>query len=400
MNTPMEKAIVHYDLDSFFVSVERIKNPTLIGKPVVVGGSSERGVVASASYEARKFGVHSAMSSQLAKRLCPDAIFVRGDHHSYTEYSDAVTEIISESVPVLEKASIDEFYCDFTGMEKFFGCYKWAKEIKERIARETHLNITFGLSTSKTVSKVATNEAKPNGKMQVLTGYESMFLKPLTINKLPMIGDTTAKTMRMMGIQNIGTLAAMPIKLLDAVFGKHGKFFWERANGIDDTPIVPYHDQKSFSKEMTFDKDTTDTVKLKSILVFMVESLTFDLRHQVKCAGTITVKIRYSNFDTYTRQTHVFYTSDDQIIIEKVMDLFDNLYDKRLLIRLIGVRLSKLVQGYSQINLFDNSSKLAALYQAMDKVKHKHGEKIIGRANGIQVSKPPIIKAKRLVLTQ
>ncbi|RFS14063.1 DNA polymerase IV [Emticicia sp. C21] len=396
----MEKAIVHYDLDSFFVSVERLKNPSLIGKPVVVGGSSERGVVASASYEARQFGVHSAMSSQLAKRLCPDAIFVRGDHHSYTEFSDAVTEIISESVPVLEKASIDEFYCDFTGMEKFFGCYKWAKEIKTRIAKETKLNITFGLSTSKTVSKVATNEAKPNGKMQVLTGYESMFLKPLTINKLPMIGNTTAKTLRTMGIQNIGTLAAMPVKLLEAVFGKHGKLFWERANGIDDTPIVPYHDQKSFSKEMTFDKDTTDTVKLKSILVFMVESLTFDLRHQVKCAGTITVKIRYSNFDTYTRQTHVFYTSDDQIIIEKVMDLFDNLYDKRLLIRLIGVRLSKLVQGYSQINLFDNSSKFAALHQAMDKVKHKHGEKIIGRANGMQVSKPSIVKAKHLALTQ
>ncbi len=396
----MEKAIVHYDLDSFFVSVERLKNPSLIGKPIVVGGSSERGVVASASYEARKFGVHSAMSSQLAKRLCPDAIFVKGDHESYTKYSNVVTEIISDMVPLVEKASIDEFYCDFTGMDKFFGCYKWAKEIKEKIAKETHLNITFGLSTSKTVSKVATNEAKPNGKMQVKTGYEKSFLNPLSINKLPMIGDTTAKTLRTMGIQNIGTLAAMPVKLLDAVFGKHGKLFWERANGIDDTPIVPYHDQKSFSKEMTFDKDTTDVARLKSILVFMVESLTFDLRQQVKCAGTITVKIRYSNFDTYTRQTHVFYTSDDQIIIEKVMSLFDNLYDKRLLIRLIGVRLSRLVQGYSQINLFDNSSKLAALHQAMDKVKHKHGEKIVGRAYGMQQIKPPIMTAKRLALTR
>ena len=396
----MEKAIAHYDLDSFFVSVERLKNPSLIGKPVVVGGSSERGVVASASYEARKFGVHSAMSSQLAKRLCPDAIFVKGDHHSYIEYSDAVTEIITESVPLVEKASIDEFYCDFTGMEKFFGCYKWAKEIKKRIFDKTGLDTTFGLSTSKTVSKVATNEAKPNGKLQVLTGYEKSFLNPLAINKMPMIGDTTAKTLRTMGIQNIGTLAAMPIKLIDAVFGKHGKLFWERANGIDNTPIVPYHDQKSFSKEMTFDKDTTDIARLKSILVYMVESLTFDLRSQVKCAGTITVKIRYSNFDTYTRQTHVLYTSDDQVIIEKVMDLFDNLYDKRLLIRLIGIRLSKLVQGYSQINLFDNSSKFASLHQAMDKVKYKHGEKILGRAYGMQLGKPPIVKAKRLQLTR
>ncbi|WP_173830521.1 DNA polymerase IV [Emticicia sp. TH156] len=396
----MDKAIVHYDLDSFFVSVERLKNPSLIGKPVVVGGSSERGVVASASYEARKFGVHSAMSSQLAKRLCPDAIFVKGDHESYIKYSGMVTDIITEDVPVVEKASIDEFYCDFTGMDKFFGCYKWAKGIKERIAKETGLNTTFGLSTSKTVSKVATNEAKPNGKMQVLTGYERPFLNPLSINKLPMVGDTTAKTLRTMGVKNIGTLAAMPIKMMEAVFGKNGKLFWERANGIDDTPIVPYHDQKSFSKEMTFDKDTTDVARLKSILVYMVESLTFDLRSQIKCAGCITVKIRYSNFDTYTRQTHVLYTSDDQVIIEKVLDLFDNLYDKRLLIRLIGVRLSKLVQGYSQINLFDNSSRFASLHQAMDKVKYKHGEKILGRAYGMQLGKAPMVNAKDLQLTR
>jgi len=383
----MEKAIVHYDLDSFFVSVERLKNPSLIGKPVVVGGLSERGVVSSASYEARRFGVHSAMSSQMAKRLCPDAIFIKGDHESYTHYSDVVTEIIAESVPALEKASIDEFYCDFSGMERFFGCYKWADKIKKRIRTETGLATTFGLSTNKTVSKVLTNEVKPDGQRGVLAGHEKAFLHPLAINKLPMIGEVTSRTLRNMGVQSIGTLAAIPLEFLEVVLGKNGKHFLERANGIDETPIVPYHDQKSLSKELTFSTDTTDVGKIKSLLVYMVENLTFDLRSQTKCTGTICVKIRYSTFDTYTKQTNVLYTSDDHVIIENVLDLFDRLYNKRLLIRLIGVRLTKLIQGYSQISVFGNSSKLASLHQAMDKIKNRHGEKVIGRAYGMQPEK-------------
>lgn len=394
----MDKAIVHYDLDSFFVSVERLKNPSLIGKPVVVGGSSERGVVASASYEARKFGVHSAMSSQMAKRLCPDAVFIKGDYESYTQYSDMVTEIISDSVPVLEKASIDEFYCDFSGMEKFFGCFKWATKIKDAVKKETGLTTTFALSTNKTVSKVATNEVKPDGKSHVMAGMEKQFLYPLAVSKLPMIGEVTTKTLRNMGVQNIGALSEMPLTLLESVFGKSGRMFWERANGIDETPIFPYHDQKSVSKELTFHQDTTDITKIKSLLFHMVESLTFDLRKQVKCAGIIAVKVRYSNFDTHTKQMNIFYTSDDSVIIGKVTELFDRLYDRRLLIRLVGVRLSKLVQGYSQINLFDNSSKMASLHQAMDKIKIKYDEKIIGRAFGMQLDKPPIQRKKRLRL--
>ncbi|WP_259015528.1 DNA polymerase IV [Emticicia fluvialis] len=389
-----DKAIVHYDLDSFFVSVERLKNSSLIGKPIVVGGTGERGVIASASYEARKFGVHSAMSSQMARRLCPDAIFVKGDYESYSKYSSMVTEIISESVPVLEKASIDEFYCDFTGMEKFFGCYKWASMIQDKVKSETGLTTTFALSSNKTVSKVATNEVKPNGRTQVLNGREKTFLSPLPVGKLPLVGEVATKTLRNMGIQQIGALASMPLNLLEGVFGKLGKIYWERANGIDDTPIVPFHDQKSISKELTFNEDTTDTAKIKSLLVHMVEGITYDLRKQQKCAGTIAVKIRYSNFDTHTKQVNVFYTSDDQLIIEKVMALFDSLYDRRLLIRLVGVRLTKLVQGYSQINLFDDSSKFASLHQAMDKVRHKYGERILGRVWGMQLNKPKILTRK------
>ena len=393
----MEKAIVHYDLDSFFVSVERLKHPELIGKPVVVGGTSERGVVASASYEARRYGVHSAMSSVMAKKLCPDAIFVKGDYESYSKYSREVAEIITGSVPLVEQASIDEFYCDFTGMEKYFGCFRYATEIKARITKETGLNTTFGLSTNRTVSKVATNEVKPNGKVQVLAGKEKEFLFPLGVQKLPGIGDMTTKALQGMGIYNIATLARTPIWVLESVFGKNGRTFLEKANGIDNSPIIPTHDQKSFSKELTFHEDTTDIVKLKSLLVHMVEGLTFDLRQQVKCTGTISIKVRYSNFDTHTRQVNVFYTSDDSVIIEKVLELFDKLYDRRLLIRLVGVRLSKLVQGYSQIRLFDDSSKLAPLYTAMDLIKSKYGEKIIGRAFGMELNKTPIVRKKKLL---
>ncbi|MFY7912688.1 MAG: DNA polymerase Y family protein, partial [Emticicia sp.] len=246
----MEKNIVHFDLDAFYVSVERLKNPLLLNKPVIVGGISDRGVVAACSYEARKFGIHSAMSSVMAKRLCPDAIFIKGDYESYTQYSDMVTQIISDRVPVLEKASIDEFYVDLSGMEKYFGCLKYSTQIKNEICKETGLSISFGLASNKTVSKVATNEVKPNGQCHILAGNEKAFLRPLSVSKLPMVGSVTGQTLRNMGIQNIGSLAEMPRKMLESVFGKNGITLWERANGLDNTPIEPYHDKKSISKEI------------------------------------------------------------------------------------------------------------------------------------------------------
>ena len=393
----MEKAIVHYDLDSFFVSVERLKNPKLEGKPIVVGGSSERGVVASASYEARKFGVHAGMSSVMAKRMCPEALFIKGDYESYSTYSSTVNKIITDDVPLVQQASIDEFYCDFTGMEKYFGCFEYATKLKTKIKRETGLNTTFGLSTNRTVSKVATNEGKPNGRVHVLTGHEKSFLSPLGVQKLPGIGDKATKELQDMGIYTLATLANAPLWVLESAFGKLGKVYRDKANGIDTSPVEPTFDQKSFSKELTFNEDTTNVTKLKSLLVNMVEGLTYDMRKQAKCAGTISVKVRYSNFDTYTKQAHIFYTSDDSTLIEKVLELFDKLYDRRLLIRLVGVRLSKLVQGYSQINLFDDSSKLAPLYTALDRIKNKFGEDSVGRAYGMQHTKPPIVRNRKLL---
>lgn len=379
------RTIAHFDLDSFFVSVERLKNPALLGKPVIVGGMSERGVVAACSYEARAYGVSSAMPGKMARRLCPDAIWIRGDFESYISYSSLITQAMADSLPVLEKASIDEFYADFTGMDKYFGSYKYATELRKRLKKETGLTISFGMSTGKTVSKVATNEAKPNGQKLIIAGEERSFLSPLSIQKMPMIGKVTGQQLRNMGITNIGMLAQMPPKMLQAVLGQNGLSLWERANGIDYTPVVPHHDQKSLSKEITFDKDTTDVSLLKSIAVKMIEELCFDLRGKNRCAGLISIKIRYSNFDTHTRQISVPYTASDDLLQEKALEIFEKLYDRRLLIRLIGVRLSKLVAGFTQIMLFDKSADLADLYQAMDKIRIKHGLKAVGKVYGMQL---------------
>jgi DNA polymerase-4 len=385
MNTRIDRTIAHFDLDSFFVSVERLKNPSLLGKPVIVGGMSERGVVAACSYEARAFGVNSAMPGKMARRLCPDAIWIRGDFENYIKYSELVTNAMENSLPLLEKASIDEFYADLTGMDKYFGCYKYATELRRRIKKETGLTLSMGMSTGKTVAKVATNECKPNNEKWVPVGQERSFLSPLAIHKMPMIGKVTGQQLRNMGITSIGMLADMPKNMLQAVLGQNGLGLWERANGIDRSQVIPYRDQKSMSKEMTFDKDTTDVRLLKSIVVKMIEELCFELRGRNRCAGLISVKIRYSNFDTHTRQLSVPYTASDDLLQEKALEVFEKLYDRRLLIRLIGVRISKLVAGFTQIMLFDDSADKASLYQAMDKIRLKHGAKAVGKVFGMQL---------------
>ncbi|MCP9756532.1 DNA polymerase IV [Lacihabitans sp. CCS-44] len=385
MKSATTRTIAHFDLDSFFVSVERIKNPSLIGKPVIVGGMSERGVVAACSYEARAFGVSSAMPGKMAKRLCPDAIWIRGDFESYVKYSDMVTNLMESNLPLLEKASIDEFYADLTGMDKYFGSYKYATELRQRIKKDTGLTISLGMSSGKTISKVATNECKPNNQKLIPLGEERSFLSPLAISKMPMIGKVTGQQLRNMGITSIGMLAEMPKKMVQAVLGQNGVSLWDRANGIDNSPVVPYHDQKSMSKEMTFDKDTTDVSLLRSILVKMTEELCYDLRRKNRCVGQLSVKIRYSNFDTHLRQLTVSYTANDDQLQEKALEIFEKLYDRRLLIRLIGVKFGKLVPGYSQITLFDKSAHMADLYQAMDRIRHKHGIKAVGKVFGMQM---------------
>ena len=382
----MERNVVHMDLDTFFVSVERKINPKLIGKPVLVGGTGDRGVVASCSYEAREFGIHSAMPMRMAKQLCPQAIVVRGDHEAYSQHSHEVTEIIKESVPVYEKTSIDEFYMDLSGMDKFFGCYKLASEIRQKIMKETHLPISFALSANKTVSKVGTGQAKPNGQMQIAFGNEKDFLAPLSIKKIPMVGDKTYQLLSGMGIEKIKTIQEMPMELMHQVLGENGTAIWRKANGIDNSPVEQYNERKSISTECTFDKDTIDVAYLKRMLISMTEKLAFQLRNEEKLTSCITVKVRYSDFNTHTMQMRIPYTALDNILIEKVEELFNKIYQKRLLIRLVGVRFSHLIQGTYQFELFNDMTEHIQLYQAMDKMRKRFGNDAVMRAAGLGIN--------------
>ncbi|MDW3208835.1 MAG: DNA polymerase IV [Reichenbachiella sp.] len=379
-----QKSIVHMDLDTFFVSCERLIEPKLIGKPVLIGGTSDRGVVASCSYEARTFGIHSAMPMKMALQLCPEAIVVRGNSMLYTEKSKAVTQIIQDNVPLFEKSSIDEFYIDLTGMDHFFGCMQWASELKKKIVKETRLPISFGLSQNKTVSKVATNEIKPDNQLQIMPGQEKAFLAPLPVKKIPMVGEKTYHALRQLGIRYIRTLQEMPVELMERTFGLSGIKMWQKAQGIDNSPVIPHQERKSISTERTFDRDTTDVIKLKAIMLAMAENLAFQLRRGQKLTACITVKVRYSDFNTYTLQNKIPHTSADHLLIPKVLEMFDRLYNKRLLVRLIGVRFSHLAEGHYQINLFEDSEEIIRLYQAMDKIRDKHGDRKVMRASGIE----------------
>jgi DNA polymerase-4 len=379
MNTD-NRHIVHFDLDSFFVSVERLMNSRLNGMPVIVGGMSDRGVVAACSYEARKFGVHSAMPMKLARRLCPHAFYVRGDMDEYSRYSRMVTQIIEESAPLYEKASIDEHYLDLTGMDRFFGCLKWSHELRSKIIRESGLPISFGLSVNKTVSKIATGEAKPNGEKQVLYEEVKPFLWPLSIRKIPMIGPATYKLLRSMGIDRIETLGRMPPEMLRHAMGKNGLELWRRANGIDLSPVEPYAERKSISSERTFEQDTGDMKMLMGLVVKMTEKLAYQLRAKEKLTGCITVKIKYSDFDTRTLQKTVPYTSFDHLLIPIAKELLTRLYTRRVMIRLIGVKLSHLVSGAPQLNLFEDTPQQVQLYRALDYVRHRYGAGAVGRA--------------------
>jgi DNA polymerase IV len=383
----MERNIIHLDLDAFFVAVERKNNPRLNGLPLIVGGSSRRGVVAACSYEARKFGVHSAMPMYLALQLCPDAKVISGDMESYSKASHEITEMIEEAAPSFEKASIDEFYIDASGMDKYFGAYKWATELRHKIIKESGLTISMGLSANKLISKVATGEYKPNANKYIEPGTEQGFLDPLTVDKIPMVGKQTTTFLHDMGVRTIATLRAMPVKFLVSAFGKNGISLWNKAQGIDDSPVVPYSEQKSISTESTFDEDTIDVKRLKSILIAMVEKVSFQLRSQLKLTSCITVKIRYSNFDTETKQVHIPYTSSDHVLLRTVTQLFDKLYNRRMLIRLVGVRLSGLVHGNHQISLFDDTAETINLYEAIDYIKHRHGVEKLIRATTLDVSR-------------
>jgi DNA polymerase-4 len=393
------------DLDTFFVSCERLLDSRLNHKPILIGGTSDRGVVASCSYEARKFGIHSAMPMRMAKQRCPEAIVIKGNSSTYTKYSRLVTDIIKEASPLYEKSSIDEFYIDFTGMDRFHGVLKYSTELRQRILKETGLPISFGLSENKTVSKIATGEAKPDNQIQISYGNEKNFLSPLSVRKIPMVGLKTYQSLCNLGIRTIKPIQEMPIEMMERIMGRNGVGIWKKANGIDLTPVVQHNERKSISTERTFNQDTTDVVKLKGILSAMAENLAYQLRRGDKLSGCVTVKVRYSDFQTQTIQKKIPYTAADHELIPMVLELFERAFSRRLLVRLIGVRYSSLVSGNYQLGLFGDTVDYPSLYNALDRIRLKYGDRSVIKAIGMEAKtiggwnpfngEPPALLANR-----
>ena len=381
----MQSQILHMDLDSFFVSVERLFDPSLNGKPVIVGGTSTRGVVSSCSYEARQFGIHSAMPTVKAKKLCPHAIFLWGRMDDYSRYSKMVTDIIAERAPLFEKASVDEFYIDLTGMEKYFGAYKWASELRQKIIAETKLPISWGLSINKMMAKMATNEAKPNGQYEIEIGKEQEFLDPLPVGKIPGCGEKTVLYLNSIGIKTIYDLRQFSREALFNLMGESGVSLWNRAHGRASTIIQPYHDAKSMSSERTFDADTTDEAYLKKVIIALSEKLAFELRGDKKLTSCVAIKVRYSDFETHTKQMAIPITSNSKVLTEKAIHLFNEFYDRTRKVRLIGVKFSELKEGSYQVNLFDDREKDILLYKAIDEMKTKHGTDKITLAQNLDL---------------
>jgi len=369
------------DQDAFFVSVEVRKDPSLAGKAVIIGGTSERGVVASCSYEARKFGVHSAMPSKMAKQLCPHAIFIRGNMDAYSKASLEITDIIRERVPLFEKASIDEHYIDMTGMDRFYGCMQYAHELREKIINELHLPISFGLSVNKTVAKMATNDCKPAGEKNVKQDEVQPFLNPLSIRKIPGLGEKTFIKLSDMGIKKIYTLAQVHPNQMQTLLGRNGLSLLNKAKGIDNSPVIPFTEQKSIGTQCTFKADTIDIALINNLLTSMVLDIAYQLRQKKKLTACVTVTIRYSNFEDVTKQVSIPYTSLDSVLVEKAKELFRQVYQKRMLLRLIGVRFSNLVSGFEQIDLYSESNEQYALVQALDKIRLRFGQNAVTRAS-------------------
>ena len=375
-----QRIIAHFDLDSFFVSVEILNNPSLKGKPVIVGGS-ERGVVAACSYEARKFGIHSAMPSAKAKQLCPQAIFVSGTRGEYSRYSRWVTQIIADKAPLFEKASIDEFYIDLTGMDKFFNPLQFAIDLRNEIMTQTGLPISFGLSSNKMMAKIATNQAKPNGYLQVPFGKEKDFLAPLAVGEIPGVGKQAQEILTYLNIKTIQQLSQASPTLLEERLGKWSVELLQKAQGISLSVVTNFNESKSISTENTFNEPVTDLKFIQGELVRFTEKICFELRENEKLAGCVAVKIRYPNFETFSKQTTINYTCSDDEIIPVVKDLFKKLHKRGEPIRLLGVRLSELTGNAIQTNIFTDAEKKKDLYKTIDAVKNRFGKGVIKRAS-------------------
>ncbi len=380
----LQRYIAHFDLDSFFVSVEMLNDPSLKGKPVIVGGSRDRGVVTTCSYEARKYGVRSAMPMKQAMQLCPHAILVRGTRGEYSRYSRWVTDIIAARAPKFQKASIDEFYIDLTGMDRFFDPLEWTVSLRQQIIEETKLSISFALASNKFVAKIATDVAKPNGYIFVQPGKEQEFLAPLNVNKIPGVGEHSHSVLKAMGIITIGDILKFPIEELERQIGKWGIELWHKAQGIHEGEVSEFHEAKSISTENTFEENTGDIDFLLSELVRMTEKIGYELRQEEKLAGCITVKIRYPDFTTTSKQTSIDYTFRDDELIPVAIDLFHKLYSKEKKVRLLGVRLSDITSHAMQASLFDDAEKKSNLYKAIDSVKNKFGKNALIKARTVR----------------
>ena len=369
---------MHIDLDAFFVSVEQVLNPELKGKPVVVGGKPDRrGVVAAASYEARAFGVHSAMPLATASRLCPQAIFIEGNFPRYRDASQKFMAILADFSPYLEPLGIDEAYLDATGFESIHGSiHQMAEKIRQRVKDKLGLCASIGIASSKVVAKVASDLSKPDGLLEVPLGKERSFLKPLPIVKLPGIGKKSEQVLKGLGVSTIGQLATLPLDVLESHFGAWGKLIHDHANGIGNDKVEPPAPAKSTSRETTFAKDTRDVTLLKATLRYLSERVGSDLRQKEKLAKCVTLKLRYADFTTTTRQQTLTQASDtDQTIFETGLRLLKNeLPREKQAVRLIGIGVSNLVEAGRQRDMLDSSAlRLERLNTVIDRIRKKYG---------------------------
>ncbi|MEM8583899.1 MAG: DNA polymerase IV [Bacteroidota bacterium] len=375
------RTIANLDIDTFFAAVEIRDNNHLRERPLIVGGSHARGIVSSCSYEAKRFGIHVGMPIKVAMKRCPEATILQGDMDKYKQASVLITEIISEEAPVFEKAAIDEFYLDLSGMDRFMSSWQWSLELQERIQRESGLNISLGMAANKLVSKVGVNLKQPKAQVCIDTGYERGFLAPLPLRKLPGIGSKTQHKLITMGIKKVGLLAQIPPALLLREFGKTGQKLWQKANGIDRSPVIPYRSAKSISRTHNFQIDTIDTSQLRAVITHLTSLLGFELRQSGKLASKLTVKLRYTDGNTYSRQARMAHTAVDNRLIPLAIEQFDLLFQRRQLVRMVGVKLDDLAEGLPQVDLFRDTGKEIALLQAMDKIRSRFGEEAVRLAN-------------------
>lgn len=375
--------VLHLDLDSFFVSVEILKNPSLKGQAVVVGGLGRRGVVVSASYEARALGIHAPMPGSRAQRLCPQAIFLPGDPQAYGQHSRLVRSIIAEEVPVYEVASIDEFYCDLSGLDRYAGgAWPFAQRLRRRIQLETGLPISMGMGRTRTLAKMATNAAKPNGELWVRPGTELAWLAPRPVAEVPMVGKQTLVRLTALGLYTLRDVQQQTEAQLEQKLGKAGRYLWRRAQGLGSSSVGGTRVRKSLGHERTFLEDVQDRRQLEARLMRLAEKSAYELRRQGLLAGCVAVKLRHSNFTTYGLQRRIPLSDSEQDFIPIARGLFHHLYRDGTPYRLIGIRLTELQAGGRPLSLFEDHPREQKLIRALDQIKSKYGEKSLKRAQG------------------